>query len=174
MDLGIYLSTKKKLVVWIIGPVLFLSVLFLPVFIYFKSINNNLSEKKFMLESMPTIIEKITMAQSTVKSYQSNASKAELIEWVNSQLNYIANDSGFVIDSLIVKKDNSKNAEEAITVYEISIKGKGELDKIVSFFNKSQSMMPLLTLDSMQLRTVGQASERIYDTQLSFAYNNLS
>lgn len=174
MDLGIYLSTKKKLVFWIIGPVLFLSILFLPVFIYFKSINNNLSEKKFMLESMPTIIEKITMAQSTVKSYQSNTSKAELIEWLNSQLNYIANNSGFVIDSLIVKKDNPKSTEEAIAVYEVSIKGKGGLDKIISFFNNSQSSMPLLTLDNVQLRTIGQTSERIYNAQLSFSYNNLS
>jgi hypothetical protein len=174
MDLGIFLSSKKKLVFWIIGPVLFLSILFLPVFIYFKSINKTLTEKKFMLESMPSIIEKITMAQAMVKSYQTNASKAEIIEWLNSQLNRIAGGCGFTIDSLVVGRDDAKSAGGSLIVYGISIKGKGELSKIDDFFSKCQSVMPLLTLDKVMLRTIGETSEYIYEAQITFSYNSLS
>lgn len=174
MDLGIFLSSKKKLVVWIIGPVLFLSILYLPIFVYFKSAHNDLNEKKFMLESMPTIIEKITMAQSMVKSYQSNASKAEIIEWLNSQLNQIAGSCDFTIDSFVVRKDESGSSSEAMIVYDISIEGKGELSKIIDFFKKTQSVMPLITLDDMQLRTIGHATEHIYSAQINFSYNSVS
>ncbi|MFC1708748.1 hypothetical protein ACFL2J_01625 [Candidatus Omnitrophota bacterium] len=174
MDLGIFLSTKKKLVAWIIGPVLFLSILYLPIFIYFKSANNDLSEKKFMLESMPTIIEKITMAQVMLKSYQSNASKGEIIEWLNFQLNQIAGSCDFTIDSLVVRKDKSPSSSGEMIIYNISVQGKGELLGVISFFENSQAVMPLLTLDDVKLQTIGHASEHIYDAKVTFSYNNLS
>jgi hypothetical protein len=173
MDLGIFLSNKKKLVAWIVGPILFLSALYLALFIYLRSANNAISEKKFMLESMPAIIEKITMAQAMVKSYQSSSSKTEVIEWINSQMNQIAAGSGFIIDSLEVRKDDAKSSD-ALAVYTISLKGKGELSKIIAFFTKSQSVMPLLTLNDAQLRTTGYTTENIYDAQISFAYNCLT
>jgi len=174
MDLGIFFSSKRKLIIWIFSPALLLSVFSIPFFIYLKSANAILSEKKFMLNSMPAIIEKITMAQEILKGYKPNSSNSGIIEWLNSQLNQVGKNSGFPIDSLVVKKDDSKTPTKELVTYKVSITGKGGFSAIINFFNKSQASIPLLSLENVKLRIIGKTSENIYEAQISFAYNNLT
>ncbi|MFH1622277.1 MAG: hypothetical protein ABIA97_04060 [Candidatus Omnitrophota bacterium] len=174
MDVGIFLSSKKKLFIWIIGPVLLLCIFSLPFFIYIRSTSAKLSERKFMLKSMPAIIEKISLAQVIVKSYQIDVPKSEIIEWLNSKLNQEGKNSHFAIDSLVIEKDITKDAKEGFIVYAVKIKGKGEFPAIINFFKNIQSSISLLALEGVKLRTMGQASENVYNAEISFSYNNLT
>ena len=174
MDLGLFISRKRRAALLIVGPLLFLGLSYGSFSLYLKSQLQRLRERKVFIESMPTINRKISMAQELVESFRSNLSDPEVIELLNSQLSTMATRNGFSIDSLTVKPQESKGANKALSVFDISIRGAGTLDSIIRFFSEAEKLRPLLILNNVDLRTTAEVYKRIYSTQILFSYTNFS
>ena len=172
MDLGIFLSSKKKKWCWALGPVLFLIIFYFSFSIYFKSVNNSLKERKFFIESMPVMNQKISVARTILEDFKADSTEADVIEMLNSRLNQMAQRANFTINSLSIGGKESKGSDK-ISIFNVVIKGNGLLSGVMDFFSETQSPERLFAVETTNIKAIRVTPEPFYNANFVFSYYNL-
>jgi len=171
IDLGIFLSNKKKILIWILSPVLFLIILSLLSFNYFKREDNLLKERRAMIETAPVMDQKISMAKLIIENYKIASPENDLSEMLNAQLNKAALVNGFNVNSLTVERKTSEGQEEKMAVFQVAVKGDGSITAITGFFNGTCAVGRLFSVDNASLKLNNESiSSDIYNADIVFSY----
>jgi len=171
MDVGIFLNSKKNILSWIIAPFLVSVVFYLFLFGYFKARENKLMEEKSLIDYIPLIDKKISAAEELLKKYNFKLTDSEVIEKLNLELRESARISSFSIDSMNIGKD--PQASDGGSIFKTTVKGSGDLNSISNFVEALQVSGILLTIDSADIRLLGEAGARAYSADFIISYHSL-
>lgn len=172
MDAGIFLSSRRSVLSWILVPVLLSAMLYFFLFSYFKAQEESLKEKKSFIEAIPVMSEKISMADTVLASYDFGLQKSEVARKLNTQLKNMAQQSGFVINSLNIDMDTQRKPA-GYSLFKVTIKGEGGFVPTTRFIDYVQLSGNLFTVNSFNMFASSIGSEQIYNTDISLYYYNL-
>jgi len=172
MDLGIFLSNKKRVICWILCPILLLCILFSFFSIYFSSINDSLKEREAIVKLIPVISRKVSMADEILRKDKRLSSDDDVIEDLNLRLNRMAQSADFTINSLAIEK-NAKRSAKGISVFEVEIKGDGSLVSIGDFFNAAQTPERPFVVETAGMKSITSDAEPRYNVSLILLYHNM-
>jgi len=173
MNSVFFLNTRKKVLFSILAPLLFLIIFGLLFSTYFTSENRSLKERKTVIEAMPNIKQKISMADTIVKRYKIATSKIEVLESLNSHLNQMAQRNNFIIDSLTVEMQARQPLDNKTSIYKVAVKGEGSVATIIDFFNDVYFPDKLFVLEKVKLKMVKLTPEYVYNADFVFSYHCL-
>jgi len=174
MDLGLFLRSKRKFLIWLISPVAILIIFFMMTSLYFKGANTSLAEKKFFLALMPVIDAKISFSQKTIDKYKIASSESSIIETLNATMTQMARASDFSTGSLTVEKMPAKNAPKGTSAFIVQVNGKGTPAQITKFFNQVQLLGKLIVVNKVKIRLERfDRSLSNYDADFTFLYYDL-
>ena len=170
VDLGIFLSNKKKIAVWILSPALFLIILSFLSFNYFKREAVLLKELRGLIETAPLMDQKVSMAKAIIENYRIASLQNDPVGALNAQLNKAALSNNFTISTLSVERKATEARDDAVAVFKVSVKGDGSIAAIAGFFNDTYAPDRLFSVESGRLKLVDSFSANIYNADIVFSY----
>ncbi|MBN3037929.1 MAG: hypothetical protein JW869_00765 [Candidatus Omnitrophica bacterium] len=165
----LHLHNKRRLLLWIISPAVFLAIFYFLVSSYFRSENTVLQERKDFVKAVPVLEQKIALAQEVLDEYKGITSEMDALEMLNSRFNQIAYKTEFTLNSLSVEKENRKDADK-VSIFKVAIKGAGSLVSVIGFYNEIYELNDLFVIDMAKLRVLGAEAERSYEADFLFSY----
>lgn len=173
MDSSRFLSSKGKLSFWIIFPFFCLVVFYFSVSNYLKLAEISVDQRKAFVELLPIIEQRISVTKKMLESYITTSSETDIIKMINSQLNDIASQTKFIINSLAVEKVGSANSSSKTSIFMVTVKGEGELSKLGDFFDRIFTSDKLIVLERTKVNTDSAAKKDIYSVEIVFFYYDL-
>ncbi len=169
MDLGIFVSSRKKLALWLVLPVFVLVIIYLSSSFYFNSAYNDLKEKESFIELMPLMEQKLQKAKEVLLGYKANKQEDELLGGLNSKINKFAKKSDFNLDSLSIQKVNSSHSPEFL-VFQASIKGKGSFYNVFEFLENSRKENELFFFKIVNINIIDLSAQPVYSAEFELLY----
>jgi len=171
MDSGIFLSSRKYLLSWILVPLAAAAIFYFFLYGYFKGREAVFREEKCFIESAPGLKRKILAAEKLLKNYDINLSKTGIIEKLNSQLKDMAQLAGLTIISMDIGA-NQQSAKKG-SVLRAAIKADGTLSSVAAFLSAVRDSGMLLTVDFVGMRLSAAGSARDYSAEFILLYRSL-
>ena len=173
MDSSKFLSSKGKLSFWIIFPLFCLVIFYFSATNYLKSTEISVNQRKTFVELLPIIDQKISVAQTIIDRYTIAESEIDAIKTINSQLNKLASQTGFAINSLAIEGREQSGINNRNSVFKIKIKGTGRLTRLQDFFDAVFTSDKLISLESAKINSGGIVKKDIYSADIIFFYYDL-
>lgn len=172
MDLGLFFTTKRRLLYWIFLPVLGLVVFYLIFFNSLDSQKKALREREAFIELAPIMEQKVLMVEDMISNYKGASADTGVIEMLNLRMGKIAQTSNFSINSLAVEKGEAKSGID-LGVYKITLKGQGSLLSVIDFLKEVNLPRMLLAVESCNVSLDMSGKEPLYEAELVILYYNL-
>ncbi|MFH1479351.1 MAG: type 4a pilus biogenesis protein PilO [Candidatus Omnitrophota bacterium] len=171
MDLGIFLSTRKRFLFFILAPILSVTLLYLLFNAYYVSVKTSLDEKQVVVMALPVIVDKISRAQGILDDYYTESPETDVIKILNYGLNEMGSKANLNIQSLKVQK-NQDSSNRKTSSFKIDIKAEGSIDDIVRFFKETYRVDKLFVLDNVALKMINPENN-LYSADFVFIYSIL-
>ncbi|MEK6732800.1 MAG: hypothetical protein AABY55_04160 [Candidatus Omnitrophota bacterium] len=170
MESGFFYSSRKKILFWCLGPILTIVIAYSLSYSYFKSARLALEEQIGMVELMPILEKKLDRAKKLIQNYNIMTSGLDSVEMLDTEINSIAANSNFTINSLAIEKRPIHDPKSGISIYDLKVKGEGELPAIIGFFNTTYKTNRLFSLENMKLLVADRENTGYYKADLEFSY----
>ena len=172
MDAGIFLSDRKKLILFIAVPPILAMASWVFMRGYINAEKSAFKERISFIEAMPVMTGKIHSSEEALKDYSFALTKTEVIETLNKQLKEIARASSFNISSMDIV--SAKETASSEYIYKISVKGEGSVPIITKFIDSIQSSGKMFVIDTVNMVSSGRELERrSYTVDIILLYYNM-
>lgn len=171
MDTGIFLSSKRRFLFYSLSPALFLAIFHISFSGYFDSAHSSLKERKAQAEYAPIISEKIKKAEDILKYHEVAESRADIIQMLNEKLEEMARRTNFTVSLLTVKPKKHNVASGGISVFKVTVRGRGSFAAVIKFFNETYKLGKLFSVETMSLRADELELPISYEADFEFFYH---
>jgi len=170
MDLGLFCSSRRKITLFVLGPVLFLVIFYFAFYFFLKSANNSLKEHISLIENVPIMSKKIKMAERILSYYKIASSEMDSVEMLNARINRMARNTNFTLNSLIVERPTKEVLEAGVSIFKVAIKGEGPLVAIIKFFQETYNPDKLFAVETVTLTRDNLDVPDYYNAYFVFSY----
>jgi hypothetical protein len=168
MDVGIFLASRKRLMVWLIVPPLFIAGIGLSSYAWQQRAHWQLQETKALAEVLPPIITARKEVLELIKGFNSSAggelgSENQVILFLQDmdQLN------DFVVESVdVVELKGAK--KKAVPVLNAVVNGSGDFRSIEQYINKVKTEQRLLSVNSIRVSQPKEPTAGAYEVAIIF------
>jgi len=169
MDIGLFISSPRRLTAWLIIPPLLISCFGLSSYAWRQRAHWQLQETKELTEILPPFFMARKSVIEMVDGFRlTTAGEIGSEDQLISFLQEAAPDSGFMVDTVNVTDQNRMKVKKPVSVLNAVVLGTGSFTAIQLYINEVKSSQRLLSVSSMKIVEADEAAEGYYDTELIF------
>lgn len=166
MDLGQFRRSRTGFWAWVAVPILVIGVVSYALNTYCRHVNAAQDSRKVFVEMMPEMTRALVDAKETAEFFRSGRGGATgSLEDLTSWLNEAAQEAGFVVNSLRVKKEEGDVASSE-ALQEVVINGDGRLRVIMKYLNTLHRPQSMTAVKSARLTVKQHDADPLYGAEL--------
>lgn len=168
MDVGIFITSSRRLTMWIIIPPLLMVGIGMGSFAWKQKAQWQLQEAQALSELLPPFITARNNAAELFKGFETDAggelgSEDQLISFLQD----MAQQNSFMVETVnIVAR---KNPQQTVPALNAVVKGEGDFTAVQLYINEAKSKQRLLSVDSIKVMEPNTRSETgLYSVEIIF------
>lgn len=166
MDLGIFMRSRRRLLFWLLAPVVLMVIVAVFGVWYADRVEGSIQWRRGFLQVAPELRVTANAAREvTRKSFLVFRSSEEARERLNGLINEQARTAGFNVNSMAIDE-----VPPASGTLRIAVRGDGTLASVMKFGNEVQRPEHLLSLDSCTMLLLRRQSGLWYTADFTFRY----
>jgi hypothetical protein len=180
MDLGVFTRSRLRFGAWIATPIVLIAGLAVSLRGYAGYVDQAFGQRRDVMRLLPQMESRLRAAQAVASRFavavHSGSDPADVVQ---TRLSRMAQQSGFVVNSLVVQRGDARQspagkarpgAAAKAPYLTVTVSGEATLAGVIRFLSEVQHPDALVVVESASVKTIGLVTEPLYSGDFVFRH----